>query len=85
MSREREGGQARRTIDGDTAPVRLGTRELGHKVAGDLAEGVTSSPNDKTAGDLDDALVRHLKDNALLLDLLDHGPRQDIDLGLLEC
>ena len=72
------------TVDGDTTPVGLFIGELGHQIAGDLAQRVTGSPDDETAGHLCDALVGHLQNDALLLDLLDHGLGKDVDLGLLE-
>lgn len=42
------------------------------------------SPHDHAARHLLDGLVGHLEDDALVLDLLDHGLRHDVDLGLLE-
>jgi hypothetical protein len=43
-----------------------------------------SSPNNHPAGDLHNALVRHLQHDAIVFDLLDHGFCQNFDLGLSE-
>lgn len=47
-------------------------------------KGTYSSPNDHSTRNFLDRFVGHLEDDALLLDFLDHGLGQDINLGLLE-
>jgi hypothetical protein len=71
-------------VDEETSALSLSLGELGHEVARDCARGVSRGPYKETVRNLLDLLVRVLDDNRFLLDVLDHGAGEDINLVLLE-
>lgn len=76
--------QSEVVVDEETPSLGLDMRELGHKVSGDVPRGVTGSPDEETVRDLSNFLVCVLDDDALGLDVLNHGSGEDINLVLLE-
>lgn len=71
-------------VDEETPSLGLDVRELGHKVSGNVPGSVTGSPDEETVRNLFDFLIGVLDDDALGLDVLDHGSSEDINLVLLE-
>lgn len=76
--------QSEVVVDEETPSLGLDVRELGHKVSGDVPGSVTGSPDEETVRDLSDFLIGVLDDDALGLDVLDHGSGENINLVLLE-
>ena len=71
-------------VDEETTALGLSRGEGAHEVPGDLARGVTGSPNEETVGDLVHLLVGVLDDDVLVGDVLDHGTGKEVNLLVLE-
>ena len=57
------------TINNDAAAVCLVLRQFRHKILGNLPTLVSGSPDDETARNVLNRLIRHLEDDTFFLDL----------------
>ena len=68
----------------ETTSLVLSLGQLGHQFTCDLSRGVSGSPNQQPVWDFSNLLVGVLDDDGSLLDILDHGSSENVDLVVLE-